>query len=397
MSTRSPSARHHALQTTLRADPVSIGTDFEVINSAGQVIARSRPADARLAPDRIIDRVIATRRAEFTTVTIGGRTLRVYVHPLEAGPGKGSGGAVVVAASTDTVEDGLAQARWLTLVAGIAAVAVAAAACLLLTKRALRPLTRLNAEVMEVQRTADPTRRISTAPTGDEVDQLATALNAMLAALQKAREVERRFLADASHEMRTPLTALRGNAAYLAQHGADAEAFADLESDMARLAQLLDRLLAVAREDAAAPPTEPVALGAVLDPFSSDPRVELAVDDGLTVRGDADAIARAVTNLVDNAKLYGPAGGQVSISAAAEDGEVVVRVSDTGPGLSPADAEQATTRFWRGANSAGLDGAGLGLGLVRATAERHGGSLTIDGSTFAIHLPAFTDVSPRST
>ena len=106
-----------------------------------------------------------------------------------------------------------------------------------------------------MQRTADPTRRIASEPTGDDLEQLAHALNAMLEALQRAREMERRFLADASHEMRTPLTALRGNAEYLARHGcADAAAFRDLESDMARLAQLLDRLLEVAREDAAGSP-----------------------------------------------------------------------------------------------------------------------------------------------
>ena len=295
---------------------------------------------------------------------------------------------MVVAASTDAIEDGLSQARWLTLIAGVAAAAVAAGVCLLVTNRALRPLTRLNAEVMEVQRTADPTRRIASEPTGDDLEQLANALNAMLEALQRAREMERRFLADASHEMRTPLTALRGNAEYLARHGADAAAFRDLESDMARLAQLLDRLLEVAREDAAEQPQQPVTVDEILDRFSTDPRLQVSCEPGLAVRADADAIERALTNLVENAKLYGPSDGPITLTAARDASEVALTVSDTGPGIPDATVDLATTRFWRGSNSAGLDGAGLGLGLVRATAERHGGTLAIDGAHFTIRLPA---------
>jgi two-component system OmpR family sensor kinase len=377
----------------LAGDPRAIGTDVEVIDSRGTTIVSSRPGE-KLLPSSV--HVLDSRGPRFATVHVGGQQLRVFIHPLEKGAGPGNGGAVIVAASTDAIEDGLASARWLTLAAGIAAAAVAALACLVMTTRALRPLTQLNADVMEVQRTADPTRRIASEPTGDELDQLATALNAMLEALQRAREVERRFVADASHEMRTPLTALRGNAAYLSRHGADADtdAFRDLENDMARLAQLLERLLALAREDAAGQPSQPVAVHDILDRFSTDPRVEVSVEDGLMVRADADAIERALTNLIENAKLYGPADTPIVLSGVREADDVVLTVADAGDGIPDATLDLATTRFWRGANSVGHDGAGLGLGLVRATAERHGGSFTIDGSRFSMRLPALTEVPP---
>jgi signal transduction histidine kinase len=385
----------------LSGDPRAIGTDVEVFDSSGNVIVSTHPGGLLPPSHALYHEVMRTRQPRLATVHVGDQQLRVYLHPLESqthlpGGDPGGGGVVVVAASTDAIEDGLASARWLTLVAGIAAAAVAALACLVMTTRALRPLTQLNADVMEVQRTADPTRRIASEPTGDELDQLATALNAMLAALQRAREVERRFVADASHEMRTPLTALRGNAAYLSRHGADADAgaFHDLENDMDRLAQLLERLLALAREDAAGQPSQPVAVHDILDRFSTDPRVELNAEDGLMVRADADAIQRALANLIENAKLYGPADAPIVLSAERDSDDVVLTVADAGDGIPDATLDLATTRFWRGANSVGHDGAGLGLGLVRATAERHGGSFTIDGASFSIHLPALTEAAP---
>ena len=143
--------------------------------------------------------------------------------------------------------------RVLVLVAAAAAALLAIAIALLLTRRALRPLTDLSAAARAIGETGDPTRRLPPAGSSDEVGALSETLNAMLASLERARESERRFVADASHELRTPLTALRGNAAYIAQHGADREVLADLEEDAKRLAHLLDDLLALAREDAAGP------------------------------------------------------------------------------------------------------------------------------------------------
>src|SRR4029079_12442630 len=133
-----------------------------------------------------------------------------------------------------------------------------------LARRALRPLARLSAGARAIERTGDASQPLSGLRQRDEVGALAETLNAMLASLERARETERRFVGDASHELRTPLTALRGNISYLARHGADDALLADLEADAARLSELLDDLLALAREDAAAPAAgEPVDLAEV--------------------------------------------------------------------------------------------------------------------------------------
>ncbi len=148
----------------------------------------------------------------------------------------------------------------------------------------------------------------------------------MLASLERARESERRFVADASHELRTPLTALRGNAAYIAQHGADREVLADLEEDAKRLAHLLDDLLALAREDAAGPGSgELVRLDRIALELAA-PRVAVDAPDPVTVRGDADALARAIGNLVANGLVHGPAGETVTVVVREAEGRARVTV-----------------------------------------------------------------------
>ena len=138
---------------------------------------------------------------------------------------------------------------------------LAAGLATLLTRRALRPLTRLSSGARAIARSGDLAERLPETPASDEVGELADTLNAMLASLERAQEAEHRFVGDASHELRTPLTALRGNAAYIARHGADPAVLADIEAGAERLSELLDDLLALAREDAAAPAQgEPVAL-----------------------------------------------------------------------------------------------------------------------------------------
>ena len=147
------------------------------------------------------------------------------------------------------------------LLSSLVAALLAAALATVLARRALRPLRRLSTGAREIERTGDASRRLPDPHMRDEVGTLAETLNAMLASLERARAAEQRFVGDASHELRTPLTALRGNLAYATRHGADPEVLADIEADAARLGVLLDDLLALAREDAAAPARgEPVDL-----------------------------------------------------------------------------------------------------------------------------------------
>src|SRR5256714_2002501 len=214
----------------------------------------------------------------------------------------------------------------------------------------------------------------------------------MLASLERAREAERRFLADASHELRTPLTALRGNVDYIAGHGAPAEVLTELQQDAGRLAALAEDLLVLSREEAAPAPLDEVRLDELVRAAAEgDPAVEAAAAGPVRVRGDRAALERALANLVENARVHGPAGGRVVVSAELAGDLARMSVLDEGRGLQPYEAARAFERFWRRGH--GASGSGLGLAIVRATAERHGGRAYAEGARFTIELPALRDLS----
>jgi signal transduction histidine kinase len=326
----------------------------QVVDRRGRIVARSGALGGRLLPQGTVLRTaLDDRRGAYADSLLGSEPIRVYGAPLgELGGGAARGGAVLVAATTADIDDTLSHARRLVLLCALAAAALA-------------------------------------------------ALNAMLASLERARESEQRFVADASHELRTPLTALRGNAAYVARHGADPVVLADIEADAARLATLLDDLLALAREDAAAPAAadgEALALAELARAVAaSDDHAAVVVEPGAeqaTVRAEPVALERAVGNLVRNARTHGPADGQVTITVALSPAgdRARITVADEGPGLTADEASHAFERFWRGAG-ARAGGSGLGLAIVRATAERHGGTATADGARFTIELPAIRELS----
>ena len=234
----------------------------------------------------------------------------------------------MVAASTSDVDDTIRTLHEFTLLAALAVAAVGALGTALVMQGVLRPLVRLDRAAAEIGRTGDPRRRLPDPHRADEVGRLATTLNAMLESLERGREGERRFVADASHELRTPLTALRGNVEHLARHGASPELVADLQVDAERLARLADDLLALSREDAAAPPDAEVDLADIAR-HAAAPDVDLAVVP-VTVLGDRAALERALANLIENARRHGPAGGRIAVTVEVRGGLAVLTVADEG-------------------------------------------------------------------
>jgi signal transduction histidine kinase len=365
----------------------------EVIDRNGRIVARSLSLGGRvLHAGPRVQAAISAARSGYSNARLGTEHLRLYTAPLAELGGPARGGAVVVAASTHDLDETLASLHLFVFVTGLVAAVLGAGAVALLMGRALAPLRRLASGAAEIERTGDARRRLPQTAAEDEVGQLAGTLNAMLASLERAREREGRFLADASHELRTPLTSLRGNVAYIARHGATADVIAELERDADRLALLADDLLVLSREESGErPPDDPVDVSALVTELARREGIDAAVDEDISVRGDRAALERAVENLVQNARKYGPPAGRITVKAAGTDGLVRLTVTDEGRGLQPYDADQAFRRFWRGRNRG--DGSGLGLPIVRAIAERHGGRAYAEGATFTIELPRLSEIS----
>jgi two-component system OmpR family sensor kinase len=364
----------------------------EVLDRRGRLVARSLSLGGSLLPVTLVRTVITNSRPVYAGGRLGRERLRLYVAPLPAIGGAAAGGAVVVAASTDEIAETLDRLHLFALLSGLAATALAAGTAFLLVRRALRPLERLSSGAGEIERTADVGRRLPEPATSDEVGRLAQMLNRMLTALERARERERDFLADASHELRSPVTALRGNVDYLRRHGHEEAVLADLAVDAERMTALIDDLLVLSREDAAGTPEEVVRLDELARALASgDQRVSVDAPVPVFVRGERAALERALANLIENARLHGPPEGRITVRAQAADGVARLVVRDEGEGLTAEQAAHAFERFWRARRDA--PGSGLGLAIVRATAERHGGRATAGSAEFAIELPLLRELS----
>jgi two-component system OmpR family sensor kinase len=367
----------------------------EVLNSRGRLLARSDSLGAELLPVGGVTRTaLRQARAGSETATIGGRPFAIYAAPIADAGGPAAGGVVVVASDTTDIAHTTGRLGVLVALVGVIVVVLAAFAAALLTRRSLQPLGRLASAAGEIERTGDPARRLPDPAVDDEVGQLTGVLNRMLSSLESSRAAERRFLADASHELRTPVTTLLGNVDYAARHGADPEVLDDLRHDAARLARLVDSLLALERAGEAGTRFELVSVDELVRDVTETAGARVAAGPlaAATVAGDPEALARAVTNLVDNGLLHGPADGTVTVSVSADAGTgegAVVRVSvaDQGSGPDPDRRDQLFERFWRGPEAAGRPGAGLGLSIVAAIAHAHGGSVQVQGSTFTLTLP----------
>jgi two-component system, OmpR family, sensor kinase len=373
----------------------------EVLDSRGRILARSLTLGANILPeDRLVQAALASGATGFEDVEIDDHAFRLLAAPI-ALSGPAGGGAVLVASDTTDITQTSNRLAGLVALIGIGVALLAALVSAVLTRRGLLPLRRLALAAGEIERTADPARRLPEGAAADEIGQLTGVLNRMLASLEAARTGERRFLADASHELRTPVTTLLGNAEYAARHGADPEVVGELVRDARRLARLVDDLLVLERAGATVEEGVAVDLAEVVDEVGrshagQNGRLVLAEVSSVFVRGDRAQLVRAVENLVENALVHGPADGHVTISVGLVGGRALLTVRDEGPGPDVADRERLFERFYRGGGTSGRPGSGLGLSIVSAIIARHGGAVRVDGSAFTLELPALDDVDMTS-
>jgi two-component system sensor histidine kinase MprB len=367
----------------------------QIVDSTGTIVGSDPQAGE--SPELVTSEVLAVangKRADaFADVTTPGGHFRVYAAPFT--PGR----ALEVARPLNEIDAALASTRFALIGLAVSAALLAALLGALIGQAALTPIRRLNTAVQEVTRTRDLSRRV--AMTGaDEIAHLAGSFDSMLGALEVSLRQQRQLVADASHELRTPLTSLRTNLELLARGQPTDPAerqhvLVELVGQMERLSTLVADLIDLARDEQATLPIEDVRLDQVVADAITDvrgryPRVRFeAVMDEATVRGVRPRIARAVTNLLDNAGKWSPAGGLVEVSV--HGGEVSVR--DHGPGVAPEDAPRVFDRFWRASNARSLPGSGLGLSIVKDVAESHGGSVSVEhatggGARFRLRLAA---------
>jgi two-component system sensor histidine kinase MprB len=306
---------------------------------------------------------------------VAGTHVRVLTRALPSGRG-----AVQVARPLTEVDHALRNILIVLAVVAAAGIALAAALGALVARAALAPVRRFTRRTEEIADNPDPVERIAT--TGDdELARLARSFNATLDALERSVEAQRHLVADASHELRTPIASLRANIQTiddldrLPEHERDALR-ADILGELDELTALVGDVVELARG------SKP---GRVLDDVRVDRIMALLVEraqgrggvdvafrvdvEPTVVRGEPDRVNRAISNLLDNAIKWSPPGGVVDLTL--RDGTLTVR--DHGPGFATADLPYVFERFYRAEAFRGMPGSGLGLAIVRQAAEAHGG------------------------
>ncbi len=400
----------------LAAPPNLVGGELPVPPSSLQAIADDRPI--------------------FVTIPVasGDASVRLLTEPIHLNTSGDVVGAVQVAESLSPFENTMAAVSRLLLTAGGLALLVAVVIGWLLTRAALSPVFRITETARHIAATGDYRQRLHvTRPRfghGDELFFLASTFNDMIARLEHMLDSQRRLLADTSHELRNPITIIRGNLALLRRdsvpEAARREAVVEAEEEAARMGRLVGDLLLLARADAGEQPSmqrESVDLGElaaeVVDrarPLAGDRRLSLSIEARSLVMGDRDRLKQLIANLVENAIRYTLKNGRIDVRVSAtgplqqtarpvrsrnardsggSHAMAQISISDSGIGISPTDLPHVFERFYRAdkARSRAHGGTGLGLSIAQYIVHAHGGTIQVAsdganrGATFTVNLP----------
>jgi two-component system sensor histidine kinase MprB len=383
-----------------------VAADGEVLYSTGQVAG----APPTIDPD-IIDEALASGGLTTTIAPVPGVDLRVFIQPFRR-PDLDLTGVLVAGQSAGLTAANLRGLSAVLVVAGIVTILAAWLVSRLVAARALQPLGRLAETADRISKTGDLDARLPPSQSQDEVHALTTSFNGMLDRLRDSQrqladslERQQQFVADASHELRSPLAVVRSNLSFLLRESPPTidrdiaedrmAAISDAVKAATAMTALIDDLLALARLDAGQRnPIEVVSIAEVVkravERSGGGLDLEVGALPPVEVRGDPEGLTRLLVNLIANARSHGRP--PIEIEATQVDGSVTVEVRDRGPGIPPGSEEQIFDRFHQLDPARSGEGTGLGLAIARGLAEQHGGTVTAGnrrggGAVFSLRLP----------
>jgi heavy metal sensor kinase len=402
-----------------------------IFDETGRVLAASdapaQPVGARPWPDvpalsHSLDGLVKYGRQAghaYVTVDVQRELIRAYAAPVRS---RGKAYTIVIARSLHEQEEALEQARHAFYIAVPLALLVASLGGYFLARKSLAPVIAMGDRAARIG-ASNLNERLPVPQARNELGRLALIFNELLARLDLSFEQQRRFMADASHELRTPVAIVCGESEVaLSQPARDPEEYREslaiVHDEGRRLTRVVEDLFMLARADAGQyqPDAENFYMDETIGECVRAVR-SLAAQHGLEIlyryagdelpfRGDEGLIRRMILNLLDNAIKYTPTGGRISVDLSRDDSFYTIRITDTGKGIDPAAQPHIFERFYRADQSrsrngetGGSGGAGLGLSIANWSAEMHGGHIRLErsdhsGSVFLISLPAPCATAP---
>lgn len=381
--------------------------EYAAVYSRGGVraLAATVQAEQRTAPERLFVRVVGagseaivlSDRGDWDPSRMETASLRLL-----------DGTLVQVGKSTEAREDILSRFRAVLGLVTLSIVVIALTGGWLATQSALRPIRQLTTAVRRVITTGHIDERVPTGPHDDDIDELTRLFNEMLEKIERLVTGMRGALDNVSHDLRTPLTRLRGGAEMALAGQPDPEryreALADAVEESDRVLVMLNTLMDISEAESGAMPLhcEPVRLADVAERSvelyrevaeAKDVTLDVKTSGEVVVSADRVRLEQVAANLVDNAVKYTPPGGHVSVDVLADGSRGLLRVRDSGAGIPPDELPHIWDRLFRGDVSRAERGLGLGLSLVKAIVEAHRGTVTVEsqvgiGSTFTVAIPS---------
>lgn len=383
----------------------SPGIYVQVLTPDGHVVAHSYNLGQQRLPvaEALLQRALA-EESFYTTEVVEGQQVRLYHRPILRE--ERVVGVVQVGQSLQGLETTLGRLQTIYLAGITGALILGGLGSWLLVRLGLRPVTTIAQTAQRIAQFGDLKERLAYRGPQDEIGHLATTFNLMMTRLEGAFEVQRRFVADTAHELRTPLATILGNIDLLLRYGQTPhrrkQALSSIKREGERTSRLVADLLLLAQADAGQRlELRPIELDEILIEVYEQAQefadgLHFVVDqcEPALILGDPDRLKQVLLNLIDNARKYTPPGGQIRLSLTCDGDQAQLTVADTGSGIPPTDLPHIFERFYRvkGATRDGVRGTGLGLAIVKWIIEEHGGEICAQsqvgqGTTFTIRLP----------